>query len=100
MRSVCSARPGAVCAGAWAPLGAISEGRGGAGNAQWRGGDFWGCGRDWGGGGGEVGGRVGKPAEPGSASGGAGGCRRVQCVQVQTIRSTRSHESASLQDTH
>ena len=34
------------------------------------------------------------------ASGGAGGCRRVQCVQVQTIRSTRSHESASLQDTH
>jgi len=31
VRSVCSGRPGAVCAGAWAPLGAISEGRGGGG---------------------------------------------------------------------
>ena len=85
------------CVGA---VGAISEGRGGGREMRsGEGGDFWGCGREWGvwGGGG---GRVGKPAEPGSASGGAGGCRRVQCVQVQTIRSTRSHESASLQDTH
>ena len=84
-------------------VGAVGGDFGGAGGGRemrsGEGGDFWGCGRDRGVGE-EVGGRVGKPAEPGSASGEVGGCRRVQCVQVQTIRSTRSHESASLQDTH
>lgn len=88
---------GAVCGGEWAPFEAISRPGEGGGKSGVEGEISGGCGRGgiggsiWGGGGGVV------------AKYPRSGERAPMCawhVQVLTIRSTRCHESASLQDKH
>ena len=83
VRSVCSGRPGAVCAGAWAPLGAISEGRGGGGKCAVERGEISGVVGGigvWGGG--EVGAEWASPPSPAARAAGrgdVGGCSACRC---------------------
>ena len=91
---------GQGCGGEWAPFETISRPGEGGGKSGVEGEISGGCGRGLGdqmGGAGDREGVVAKYVDPRS------GERAPMCawhVQVLTIRSTRCHESASLQDKH